>query len=110
MIYAQMVGRNESSRFLEEVLQRISSQVDKIIFTDDCSTDDTPNIAAKYAEVFSTPEPLFATHEGKLRTNAWGNLEKFASPGDWVIAIDCDEMLFDINNINSLDIKSVLSK
>lgn len=110
MIYAQMVGRNESSRFLEEVLQRISNQVDKIIFTDDCSTDDTPNIAAKYAEVFSTPEPLFATHEGRLRANAWGNLEKFASPGDWVIAIDCDEMLFDINNINSLDIKSVLSK
>ena len=32
MIIAQMIGRNESSRFLEDVLQRLSTQVDKIIF------------------------------------------------------------------------------
>lgn len=107
MIYAQMVGRNESSRFLEPVLERLSTQVDKIIFTDDCSTDDTPEIAAKYAEVFTTQEPLFTKHEGRLRANAWGNLEKFAKTGDWIIAIDCDEML---HHVSDLDIKSVLSK
>lgn len=102
-----MVGRNESSRFLEPVLKRISSQVDKIVFTDDCSTDNTAEIAANYAEVFSTPEPLFAVHEGRLRATAWQNLEKFAKPGDWIIAIDCDEMLF---HKDDLDIKNVLSK
>ena len=107
MIYAQMVGRNESSRFLEEVLKRLSSQVDKIIFTDDCSTDETPEIASKYAEVFSTPEPMFTKHEGRLRATAWGNLEQFAKPGDWVIAIDCDEML---HHTKDLEIKSVLAK
>lgn len=107
MIYAQMVGRNESSRFLEDVLQRLSNQVDKIIFTDDCSTDNTPEIAAKYAEVFTTPEPLFAVHEGRLRANAWGNLEKFAKTGDWVIAIDCDEKLF---HIDETPIEKVLSQ
>ena len=41
MIYAQMVGRNEEGRFLEEVLERLSQQVDGIVFTDDCSTDNT---------------------------------------------------------------------
>lgn len=102
-----MVGRNESSRFLEDVLKRLSTQVDKIIFTDDCSTDDTPEIAAKYAEVFTTSEPMFTKHEGRLRANAWGNLEKFAKPGDWVVAIDCDEMLY---HKDDLEIKSVLSK
>lgn len=107
MIYAQMVGRNESSRFLEPVLERISQQVDKIIFTDDCSTDNTPEIAAKYAEVFTTPEPLFTKHEGQLRVNAWGNLEKFAKTGDWIVAIDCDEMLY---HVDDMDIRSVLSK
>lgn len=99
MIYAQMVGRNESSRYLDRVLKRLSDQVDKIIFTDDCSDDDTPEVAAKYAEVFSTPEPMFNTHEGKLRAFAWSHLEKFAEEGDWVIAIDCDEELYHVDNL-----------
>ena len=102
-----MIGRNESSRFLEDVLQKLSSQVDKIIFTDDCSTDNTPEIAAKYAEVFQSPEPLFKVHEAKLRAYAWGNMEKFAKKGDWVIAIDCDEKLF---HLEDLDIRTVLSQ
>lgn len=91
-----MIGRNESGRYLDEVLKRLSSQVDKIIFTDDCSDDDTPEIASKYAEVFTTSQPLFTEHEGKLRAFAWGNLNKFAKEGDWIIAIDCDEKLFSL--------------
>ena len=94
MIIAQMVGKNESNRFLSEVLDRISQQVDKIVFTDDCSEDNTPEIASKYAEVFSTNESLFAKHEGHLRSVAWSNLEKIAKPNDWIVAIDCDEMLY----------------
>jgi glycosyltransferase involved in cell wall biosynthesis len=97
MLIAQMIGRNESKRFLVDVLERLSSQVDKIIFTDDCSDDETPEIASKYAEVFQTPERLFNVHEGKLRAFAWGNLEKYARVGDWIIAIDCDEKLFHVN-------------
>jgi len=106
MIFAQMIGRNESSRFLEEVLEKLSTQVDKIIFTDDCSTDNTPQIAAKYAEVFQTPEQLFTQNEGKLRAFAWANLEKYAEIGDWVVAIDCDEKLF---HTNDLPIRDVLA-
>lgn len=107
MIYAQMIGRNESSRFLEDVLQKLSTQVDRIIFTDDCSDDNTLEIAGKYAEVFQTPSPMFTEHEGRLRALAWGNLEKFAKTGDWIIAIDCDEKLFHTENI---EIASVLSR
>ena len=107
MIYAQMVGKNESQRFLKPVLERLSTQVDKIIFTDDCSDDDTAEIASQYAEVFLSDQSMFATHEGQLRAGAWTNLEKFAKTGDWIIAIDCDEML---HHVTDLDIKSVLSK
>lgn len=102
-----MVGRNESSRFLEDVLQRISTQVDRIIFTDDCSEDNTPEIAAKYAEVFQTEEPLFAKHEGRLRATAWANLEQFAKHGDWVLAVDCDEKLY---HVDDEPLNSVLNK
>jgi glycosyltransferase involved in cell wall biosynthesis len=94
MIIAQMVGRNESSRYLREVLEHLSNQVDKIVFTDDCSDDNTLQIASEYAETFRTPEPLFTKHEGMLRSFAWANLEKFAKLGDWIIAIDCDEKLY----------------
>ena len=107
MIYAQMVGKNEASKFLVDVLERLSTQVDKIIFTDDGSTDNTPEIASKYAEVFVNEESLFAKHEGQLRARAWSNLEKFAKLGDWVIAIDCDEMLHHIEN---QPIEKVLNK
>jgi glycosyltransferase involved in cell wall biosynthesis len=107
MIIAQMVGKNESNRFLEPVLQRLSTQVDKIIFTDDCSDDHTAEIASKYAEVFKTDKTLFTENEGNLRSNAWRNLEKFAKEGDWIVAIDCDEMLYQDRD---LDLKHVLDQ
>ena len=107
MIIAQMVGKNESNRFLEPVLQRLSTQVDKIIFTDDCSDDDTAQIASKYAEVFKTDKTLFTENEGNLRSSAWRNLEKFAKEGDWIVAIDCDEMLYQDTD---LDLKYVLDQ
>lgn len=110
MIVAQMVGRNESSRFLEDVLKRIKSQVDHIVFTDDCSTDNTAEIASGYASVYKNSEPLFSVNEGLLRSTAWSNLENHAKEGDWVIAIDCDEMLYNSNELDNMDIKSVLSK
>lgn len=107
MIIAQMVGKNESSRFLKPVLERLSNQVDKIIFTDDCSDDNTAEIAAEYAEVFKLDRSLFSEHEGNLRSLAWKNLESFAKEGDWILAIDCDEMLF---HEDDLSLRSVLSR
>lgn len=98
MIYAVMVARNEENRYLEEVLKRLSNQVDKIIFTDDCSTDNTAEIASSYAQVYKTQEVLFTKHEGMLRSEAWKNLSNHAKPGDWVVAIDADEKLYTKTN------------
>lgn len=109
-VYAQVVGRNEQGRYLEDVLQRLSSQVDCIIFTDDCSDDDTLSLAKKYCVTYQTPEPLFPKHEGQLRAYAWGNLSEHAKVGDWIIAIDCDEMLYRKDDLTSLNIKDVLNK
>jgi glycosyltransferase involved in cell wall biosynthesis len=97
MLIANMVGKNESERYLTDVLEHLSSIVDLIVFTDDCSEDDTKEIASKYAETFSTDETLFTKHEGQLRSHAWSNLCNFAKPGDWILAIDCDEKLWSTN-------------
>ncbi len=110
MIIAQMVGKNESSRSLVTVLERLKRQVDKIVFTDDCSTDNTAEIAREYAEVYVNKESLFTKNEGELRSVAWKNLEEHASEGDWIIAIDCDEKLYNVKDISSVDIKNVLAK
>lgn len=95
-LIANMVGKNEGSRFLPEVLERLSKQVDFIVFTDDASTDDTAEIAHSYgAYVYKSDESLFAVHEGQLRNQAWQNLSIHASLGDWILAIDCDEMMYE---------------
>ncbi len=62
-----MVGRNEANKYLPEVLERLKSQVDEIVFTDDCSDDNTAEIASKYANVYKTPKPMFTTHETNLK-------------------------------------------
>ena len=108
-IIAQMVGRNEANKYLPEVLERLKSQVDEIVFTDDCSDDNTAEIASKYANVYKTPKPMFTTHEGRLRRYAWLNLENHATEGDWIIAIDCDEMLYDSSDITKTDIRQILN-
>jgi glycosyltransferase involved in cell wall biosynthesis len=108
-IIAQMVGRNEASKYLPEVLERLKSQVDEIVFTDDCSDDNTAEVASKYANVYKTPKPMFTTHEGRLRRYAWLNLENHATEGDWIIAIDCDEMLYDSSDITKTDIRQILN-
>lgn len=108
-IIAQMVGRNESKKYLLQVLERLKNQVDEIVFTDDCSDDNTMEIASNYAHVYKTPKPMFVVHEGRLRTYAWLNLENHASDGDWIVAIDCDEMLYSSLDITKTDIKQILN-
>lgn len=93
-LIANMVGFNEANRYLEEVLRHLKTVSDEIVFTDDCSTDNTMQIASRYAHTYQTPDQLFTKDEGKLRTIAWSNLEKHAEVGDWVLAIDCDEKLW----------------
>lgn len=95
MLIAQMVARNEANRYLAEVLSDLRSKVDKIVFTDDASDDDTPLIAKHAgAHVYHMPEPTFTVNEGALRQAAWNNLENHAREGDWILAIDADEKFF----------------
>lgn len=116
-IISQMVARNEADRFLPEVLDHLSKIVDIMVFTDDCSDDKTLEIAESYpnchAFASAWDEPYWAVNEGEFRNKAWANLEKFAEPGDWILAIDADEKLFspeplmDVANKNDVDILGI---
>lgn len=97
-IIANMIGRNEAPHYLEYVLDRLSTQVDEIVFTDDASTDNTVDIVSKYTNhIQILPESMFSVHEGQLRQSSWDFLENVTNPSnkDWVLAIDCDEALFE---------------
>lgn len=103
-LIANIVGRNEADKYLDRILSRLADQVDEICFTDDHSDDNTAGIAASYgAHVMVMPEPTFMTHEGKLRQASWEHLESVVgNDHDWfVLAIDCDEELYDPGNVIS---------
>ena len=97
-LIANMVARNEADRFLPEVLDHLKGIVDEIVFSDDASTDETIQVAREAgAHVYESPwgHPMFTEDESKLRQWSWGNLEQHAQPGDWIIAIDADEKLYE---------------
>jgi len=94
-LVAQMVGYNEADRWLREVLEHLTHVADEIVFTDDCSTDNTLKMAKEYGcHTYKTPTQLFTSNEGQLRSMAWSNLRNHAEDGDWILAIDCDEKLW----------------
>jgi glycosyltransferase involved in cell wall biosynthesis len=94
-LIAQMVVRNEADRYLEEVLQHLSTLADEIVITDDASTDNSVEVCRKYTEnVYENDVSLFSTNESTLRTGAWANLCNHASEGDVILCIDADEKLF----------------
>lgn len=94
-LIANMVARNESDNYLPQVLERLRTQVDEIVFTDDCSDDDTVEIAKSFsAHVQVMPEPTFSANEGKLRQASWEFVNQFADNQTWILAIDADEELY----------------
>lgn len=104
-IIANIVGRNESAHYLVPVLERLSQQVDDIVFTDDASDDNTVEIVRGYTDnINELSEPTFSTDEGKLRQASWDFLQSAVNPTteDWILAIDCDELLYSREDLHEL--------
>jgi hypothetical protein len=95
-LIAAMVGRNEVNRYLKQVLDRLSEQVDLICFVDDCSEDDTLDVASSYEKVEwgVMNKPTFISDEHELRSALWSFVGRYAEEGDWILSIDCDEELY----------------
>lgn len=93
-----MVVRNEAQRYLEVVLTALVPHVDEVHVYDDLSSDDTVAMAlANGARVTRRPPlvPSWAMDEGGFRQGAWWAMEEEMRPcpGDWILAIDADEIL-----------------
>lgn len=94
-LIANMVVRNEADRYLIPVLEDLITYVDTIVITDDQSTDATVKIASEYTDcLYQTDEPLFCTNEAALRQQSFDNLANHAKEGDWILAIDADEIVW----------------
>lgn len=97
-VIAHMVVRNEAQRYLEVVLHALVPLVEAIHVYDDLSSDDTVALALDNgARVTRRPPlvPSWAVDEGGFRQGAWRAMEEEMRPcpGDWILAIDADEIL-----------------
>jgi hypothetical protein len=89
-----MLVRNEEGRYLERVLEQMTKVCDKIIVTDDASTDDTPVICRSYgAVVYEADKSCWGTDELILRKWLWGEACDASKPGDWILCLDADETI-----------------
>lgn len=83
---------NEADRFLETVLESLSSFVDDIVIVDDASTDQTVRLCKKYPKARNIVElssPLF-NQEWKLRKILWETA--LSTEPDWLLSVDADEI------------------
>lgn len=104
MLIAQMVIKDEADRYLPQVLEAVSKIADRIVITDDGSTDNSVKIAGLYTDlIYELGQSYFEEHEGRLRQVAWDNLCNHASTGDWILCIDADEIIYTENLIAPLD-------
>jgi glycosyltransferase involved in cell wall biosynthesis len=89
---ATMLIRNESGRYLEEVLSELSNFVDEMIILDDASADDTPDICSSFSKVilYRETEPLMTKDESQARNKLW-DFTVLHDP-EWILAIDADEV------------------
>lgn len=95
MLIANVIARNEEDRYLGPILHHLDEVVDAIVFTDDCSDDNTYSIAEQMgAHVISTDEPIGLDDPLELMLTAWEHLAECASPGDWILNIAPDEVLY----------------
>lgn len=83
---------NEEHRFLEKCLKNMREITDNLIIIDDGSTDNSYNIAAKYAtELFQTNH-WYNENESKLRMKLWNECSKIGEEGDYIFINDADEI------------------
>ncbi|MDR6881951.1 methyltransferase domain-containing protein [Bacillus sp. 3255] len=89
-----MVVKNESNRFLKEVLQEHRQYIDAAVIIDDGSTDDTVSVCLETLK--GIPVRLVRNEHSKfhneinLRKQQW--LETLATEPDWILNLDADEM------------------
>lgn len=91
-----MIVKNESQRYLRQVLEKAVLWADKIIVVDDCSTDNTIEICRSFGPKVAVTshnfgKSMFGENESALREYLWELVRREAKVGDWIVSLDADE-------------------
>src|SRR5258708_27699383 len=87
-ISLNVIVYNEEAR-LEECLTDARDHVDEIVVVDQMSTDGTPEIAQRLADVY-----VRDVHHGHAEPSR--ELAASRSAGDWILILDADERMSDL--------------
>lgn len=84
---------NEEHKFLKKYLNKISQLTDKLVFIDDGSTDNSLSICKQYSQSVFVSDGLFKINESILRQNLWQKCAELCDKNDYILILDCDELL-----------------
>lgn len=98
-VFSYMVTRNEAERYLAETVSDLVELTDGCLVYDDCSDDDTMEIARDFGALPIKRHagiPSFLEDESAFRQAAWRSMEEIfrPEPGDWILTLDADEIVF----------------
>lgn len=108
-VIGHMVTRNEMHRWLTSTLPWLHEICDgNVAIYDDQSDDDIEDYASRLGVSFlRRPDgmPSFSDNEGDFRWAGWQAMERAFKPrkGDWILAVDADELLVTNEAGGSLD-------
>lgn len=83
---------NEEHRFLEKCLKNMREITNKLVIIDDGSTDNSYNIAIKYATELLQTNHIYNENEANLRIKLWNKCGEIADEGDYIFINDADEI------------------
>lgn len=95
-IHGVALLKNEANenRWLSTFITQMNLLCDRVVILDDCSTDDTAEICKAYGcEVHKNKTSLWGVNELEARQKAWNLVIEKANDLDWIICLDCDELI-----------------
>jgi len=92
-IWGGALVRNEQGRYLQRFCEQMRAICDHVIVIDDASTDNTADFCRQYDfSVLSSKKRLWDTDEVRQRKRLFNTLTSHATPGDWILILDADEL------------------
>lgn len=110
MITVGMLLKNESKRWLTQVLQQaydLTKDRDRIIIVDDNSTDKTVQICKNTTKrIHLTKFSMWEKNERFQRERLFNECLKVSNVNDWIFIIDADEVIEDVNGLREFILAS----
>lgn len=110
---AKLIGtllcRNEKDRYLEQVIRQMASVCTHLVVFDDNSTDGTPELIEDIAREYGVPlamsrgtQCMWTTNELLRRKQVWDMATSICEDGDWILSLDADETITNIEDLPRL--------